>query len=60
VVVVVQLVQQITTGWTVWWSNFFWGEIFHTSPGRHRDPPSPLYRGYWVKFSGGKAGRVWR
>ena len=47
---IVQSVQWLATGWTVWESNPGAGEIFHTGPDWLWDPPSLLYNGYQVSF----------
>ena len=56
---IVQSVQRLATGWTVWGSKPGGGEIFRTRPDRLRGPPSLLYNGYRV-FLGGKAAGAWR
>jgi len=52
-------VQRISTGWPVWGSNPFRGEIFRTRPDRFWGRPSLLYNGYRV-FPGSKAAGAWR
>jgi len=44
----------LSTGWAVRGSNPGGGEIFRTRPDRPRVPPSLLYNGYRVSFSGVK------
>jgi hypothetical protein len=43
-----QSVQQLTQGWSIWWSNPSGSEIFCTRPDQNQNPPSLLYNGYWV------------
>jgi len=37
-----------------WVSRTWWGKIFHTHPDWPQGPPSLLYSGYWVYFTGVK------
>ena len=47
-------VWQLSMGWTVRGSNPFGGESFLNRPDRSWDPPSLLYNGYRVSFTGVK------
>ena len=48
----VQSLQQVSTGWTVRWSNSGEGEIFRTLPDGPWGPPNLQYKGKWVPFPG--------